>query len=143
MDKILVVDDEKSVRMVLGNLLKNEGYEVIEAENGKEALELVQKENPHVILMDIRMPVMGGLDAVKTLKGDEKTKRIPILVITAAGESKAEAAKADVDDFLQKPFDAEEVSIRVKSMLKIRNLSDELQRVITYMDELEKEREKT
>ncbi len=143
MHKILVVDDERSVRMLMLNLLEKEQYEVMEAANGKEAVELARRENPSVILMDVRMPVMDGIEACKKLKKDEKTKYIPILAVTAAGQSRMEMIAADVDDFLQKPFDTEEVSIRVRSMLKIKDLTDELQRVYAYVEELERQRKKS
>lgn len=142
MNKVLVADDEKFVRMLMCELLMKEGYEVIETADGKEAVELARKENPHVILMDISMPVMDGIEACKKLKKDEKTKYIPILVITAVGTSKMEAIAAGADDFLHKPFDLEEISIRVRSMLKMRHLTNELQRLYAYVEELEKQRKK-
>ncbi len=143
MHKILVVDDEKSVRTLICNLLEKEEYEVMEAANGKEAVELARRENPGVILMDVRMPVMDGIEACKELRKYEKTKHIPILAVTAVGQSKMEMIAAGVDDFLQKPFDTDEVAIRVRSMLKIRDLTDELQRVYAYVEELERQRKES
>ena len=117
--KILIVDAEETVRRVLRSLLQKEGYEVIEAEDGKTGVELAKKEDPDVILMDLTMPVMGGLQACRLLKKDEKTKNIPVLVITAlGGENKMEAINAGIDDFVTKPFNSEEISIRIKSILK-------------------------
>ena len=139
--KILIVDDEEIVRRVLSSLLKKEGYEVIEAEDGEAGVELAKKEDPDVILMDLTMPRMGGLEACRLLKKDEKTKNIPVLVITAlGGENKTEAINAGIDDFVSKPFDAEEISIRVKSMLKIKKLTDELERVLAYVNDIDKQR---
>ena len=139
--KILIVDDEEVIRRVLRGLLKKEGYEVIEAEDGETGVELAKKEDPDVILMDLTMPVMGGLQACRLLKKDEKTKNIPVLVITAlGGENKTEAINAGIDDFVSKPFDAEEISIRVKSMLKIKKLTDELERVLAYVNDIDKQR---
>ena len=116
MPKILIVDDEEIVRRVLSSLLKKDGYQVMEAEDGEAGVELAKKEDPDVILMDLTMPKMGGLEACRLLKKDEKTKNIPVLVITAlGGENKTEAIDAGIDDFVSKPFDAEEISIRVKS----------------------------
>jgi len=129
------------VRRVLRSLLKKDGYEVIEAEDGEAGVELAKKEDPDVILMDLTMPVMGGLQACRLLKKDEKTKNIPVLVITAlGGENKTEAINAGIDDFVSKPFDAEEISIRVKSMLKIKKLTDELERVLAYVNDIDKQR---
>jgi CheY-like chemotaxis protein len=143
MNKVLIADDEQSVRMLMRKILFKEGYDVIETADGKEAVEFTRKENPHVIIMDIRMPVMSGIEACRELKKDEKTKYIPILVVTAVGTSKMEAIAAGADDFLQKPFDQEEVLTRVKSMLKIRHLTDELQRIYAYVKELESQRKKS
>ena len=140
MPRILVVDDEETVRRVLRSLLQKEGYEVIEAEDGRAGVELAKKEDPDVILMDLRMPVMDGLKACRLLKKDKKTKNIPVLVITAISESKMEAVKTGIDDFINKPFDTEEVLIRVKSMLKIKKLTDELERVLAYVNDIDKQR---
>ena len=139
--KTLIVDDEEVIRRVLRSLLRKEGYEVIEAEDGGAGVELAKKEDPDVILMDLTMPGMGGLEACRLLKKDEKTKNIPVLVITAlGGENKTEAINAGIDDFVSKPFDAEEISIRVKSMLKIKKLTDELERVLAYVNDIDKQR---
>lgn len=143
MNKVLVADDEESIRILMRKILVREGYEVIETADGKEAVELARRENPHVIIMDIRMPVMNGIEACRRLKKDEKTRYIPILVLTAVGTSRMQAIAAGADDFLQKPFDQEEVSIRLKSMLRIRHLTDELQRVYMYVNELENQRKKS
>jgi len=141
MSKILIVDDEKTIRSVLRSLLEKEGYEIIEAENGAAGVEFAKKEDPDVILMDLTMPVMGGLKACRLLKEDVKTKNIPVLVLTTeTGENKVEAINAGVDDFVNKPFDSEEISIRVKSMLKIKTLSDELERVLAYVENIDKQR---
>ena len=139
-NKILIVDDEKIVRALIRKILENEQYEVIESTNGYEAVESAKKENPDVILLDMKMPVMDGIETCRRLRADEKTKNIPILVITALGETKMEAIKAGVDDFINKPFDTEEVIIRVKSMLKIKNLTDGLQRISAYGDGIAKQK---
>ena len=142
MPRILVVDDEETVRRVLRSLLQKEGYEVIEAEDGRAGVELAKKEDPDVILMDLMMPVLDGLKACRLLKEDEQTKNIPVLVITAlSGENKMEAIDAGIDDFVNKPFDAQEISIRVKSMLKIKKLTDELERALAYIEGIDKQRE--
>ena len=138
MQRILVADDEKSVRMVLSSLLREQGYEVLEAVNGEQAVEMALREKPQVICLDLRMPVMDGLEALAKLKQEELTREIPVLVLTAAGEKKSQATKAGADDFLQKPFDADEVALRVNSMLKISGLTDELRRVVAYLGLLEK-----
>ena len=139
MPKILIIDDEEIVRRVLRSLLNKEGYEVIEAEDGGAGVELAKKEDPDVILMDLRMPVMDGLKACRLLKKDKKTKNIPVLVVTAISESKMEAIKAGIDDCVNKPFNAEELSIRVKSMLKIKKLTDGMERLYAYVEDIDKQ----
>lgn len=141
-NKILIVDDEDSIRALIRRILENEKYEVIEAVNGQEAIEFAKKENPDVILLDMKMPVMNGLEACRRLKKDEKTKNIPIIAVTAFNENKKDAVEAGIDDFVNKPFDMVEVIIRVKSMLKIKNLTDGLQRISAYGDGIAEQRKK-
>ena len=123
---------------MLGRFLTKAGYEVITASNGERAIEIAKKQNPASILLDINMPVMGGIEACKTVKADEKTCSIPVIMVTAYPEQKIEALQAGADDFVDKPYDLVEVSVRVKCALRIRHLTDELSRVVAYMRELEK-----
>lgn len=69
MDKILIAEDEKVTRLMLGNILRKEGFQIIEAGNGKEAVEIFKKESPSVVILDLEMPVMGGSEAIGILKG--------------------------------------------------------------------------
>ena len=84
---ILIVDDEKSVRQVLGRRLTAWGYQVAEAENGKVAIEVALQQNPDLILLDIMMPVCDGIETSRLLKGDPRTKMIPIIFVTALMET--------------------------------------------------------
>ena len=84
---ILIVDDEKSVRQVLGRRLTAWGYQVAEAENGKVAIEVALQQNPGLILLDIMMPVCDGIETSRLLKGDPRTKMIPIIFVTALMET--------------------------------------------------------
>ena len=81
-DKVLVVDDEWEIRDVLSKFLTEEGYEVLEASNGEEAIELAERENPQVILLDVIMPGMDGIETCKRLKAEEKTRFIPVIMAT-------------------------------------------------------------
>ncbi len=141
-DKALVVDDEPDVRDMLSEFLTNEGYGVILATNGEEALELAERESPHVILLDIMMPGMDGIEVCNSLKANEKTRSIPILIMTAYADRDVEAYLEGADDFVTKPFSMAELSFRVGSMLRIRHLTDDLQRSLAYIEELEKDRSK-
>ena len=137
-DKILVVDDEWEIRDVLSSFLEEKGYEVILASNGEEALELVERVNPQVILLDVNMPGIDGIETCRRLKAAEKSRSIPIIMITAFQDREIEAYLEGADDFVVKPFNMVEISFRVESMLRIRHLSDELQRALAYIEELKK-----
>ena len=103
-DKILVVDDELEIREILGTFLTGEGYEVILASSGEEALELAERENPQVIIMDVKMPGIGGIETCRRLKTQEKTGSIPIIMITAHEDRDAEAFVKGADDIVIKPL---------------------------------------
>ena len=137
-EKVLVVDDDPEMRDLLTNLLEGEGYEVILGSNGKEAIELAEKENPQVILLDFEMPEISGIVACKKLKSGEKTASIPIIMITAYTNKKPDAIEAGADDFVNKPFDPTELSIRIEFVLRMRHLSNELDKAYAYLEELQK-----
>jgi DNA-binding response OmpR family regulator len=137
-DKVLVVDDDQEMRDLLSSLLEGEGYEVILGSNGEEAIELAEKENPQVILLDFEMPGIKGIEACKRLKSGEKTASIPIIMITAYTNKKPDAIEAGADDFVNKPFDPTELSIRVEFILRMRHLTNELEKASTYIKELQK-----
>src|SRR6476620_6446749 len=114
MRRVLVVDDEENMRLVLRTLLKRQGYEVETAESGEQALALVDTFGPDVILTDVRMPKMGGLDLLATLqaKGNEAT----VIVMSAYGnvDLALEAIKAGAYDYVQKPFKHEEIVLTLR-----------------------------
>jgi DNA-binding response OmpR family regulator len=138
--KVLVVDDEFEIRDVLSRFLTEEGYEIILASNGEEALELVERENPQVVLLDILMPGIGGIETCKRLKENEKTRFIPVIMATALWDKLSEAIDAGAEDFVTKPFNLTELSHRVESILRVRYLNDELERAVAYIQELQKDR---
>jgi len=137
-EKILVVDDEKEIRELLCIYLNEDGYEVIAASNGEEAISLAQAEHPQVILMDVKMPGIDGVETCKRLKGEEKTKSIPVIMVTAYQDRDVEAYLEGADDFVNKPFDRTEITFRIRSMLRISHLNDELERAMAYIEELDK-----
>jgi two-component system cell cycle response regulator len=140
-EKVLVVDDEFEIRDLLNEALKKEGYEVFLASAGEEAIELAKKETPHVILLDVRMPGIDGLEVCKRLKSEPKTQYIPIIMVTGYDGNKVAAIEVGADDFVNKPIDLVELAIRVKSILRTRYLTDELERAVAYIKELEKSRQ--
>ncbi|HWL24088.1 MAG TPA: response regulator [Ureibacillus sp.] len=106
MAKILVVDDAKFMRMTLSNILKKANHQVVgEAENGQEAIERYRDLNPDLVTMDITMPVMSGLDAVKGIKQEFPAAKV--IMCSAMGQQKmvVEAIEAGAKDFIVKPFD--------------------------------------
>jgi two-component system, chemotaxis family, chemotaxis protein CheY len=109
MTKVLVVDDAEFLRVRITKMLAAEGYEVNEAENGARALELYQQIKPDVVLMDITMPEMDGLTALKSIRGIDSNARI--IMLTALGQESVvmEAVKAGAKDFVVKPYDADRV----------------------------------
>ena len=137
-DKVLVVDDEQEIRDLLNTFLTQQGYDVFLASNGTAAIQLANQEDPGVILLDVKMPEIDGIEVCKRLKAEEKTKSIPIIILTGLGDRELEAYLEGADDFVRKPFLIEELSIRVKSALHIRNLTNELDRALAYIKELEK-----
>lgn len=114
---ILVVDDEKDIVSALEIYLKAEGYRVLAAYNGKEALSVAAREDVHLILMDIMMPVMDGLTAMAQLR---QTSNVPVILLTAKGEDtdKVLGLNVGADDYITKPFNPLELVARVKTQLR-------------------------
>ena len=98
MSKVLIVDDSKENLKLLRIILQKNGYEVIEALNGKEGVATAKEHNPHLILMDIQMPVLDGISALKILRSDESTKHIPVIALTSF------AMQGDMEKFLGEGF---------------------------------------
>ena len=121
---ILIADDEPTNRLVAKLALSKEGYKIIEAVNGIEAINLANKYHPDVILMDAMMPEMDGFDAIKNIKQTDELLNIPILMITAldSKEDKVKAFKSGANDYLSKPFDMQELTLRVRSFVQMRQL---------------------
>lgn len=115
--KILVVDDEKEIRNLLEIYLLNEGYDVIKAEDGKEALSILDKEDIKLMVLDIMMPGIDGLEVCKITR--EKLD-IPILMLSAKSEDmdKIQGIMTGADDYMTKPFNPLELTVRVKSLLR-------------------------
>ncbi len=119
-ERILVVDDEPDIRDVLRLTLEGDGYEVAEAADGQEALEMVQKTSPHLILMDFKMPRLNGGQVCQILKKDILLQHLPIILLTSKGEvaDKVRGIDAGADDYVVKPFDPMELLARVRMILR-------------------------
>jgi len=121
---ILIADDEPTNRFIIKRLLKQEGYNILEAKNGFEAIELTKHNRVDVILMDAMMPEMDGFEAIKEIKKIENLQNIPILMITAldSKDDKVKAFESGANDFITKPVDKDELLLRVKSFVQMRCL---------------------
>lgn len=129
MKKILVIDDLPENVFILQDRLTHEGYEVITAYNGSEGIEKAYSTLPDLILLDVMMPDISGFEVCKILVNDERTKHIPIILVTAraGAEDTKEGLEAGAFDYIKKPFNRVELMARVKSALK---LSDANQQVL-------------
>ncbi len=118
--RVLIVDDEPVVLRSLRRVLESEKFAVIEASNGPQALELVASERPDLVVLDIVMPEMDGIDVCRRLRADPFTARLPILFLTAKGrrEDVARGLDAGGDDYLVKPLDVVELPARVRALLR-------------------------
>jgi CheY-like chemotaxis protein len=119
---VLLVDDEDSLRRVMRDLLAREGYAVIEARNGVEALDQVDRHAPDVIVLDLNLPDMDGYSVLSQLRSRPATRKTPVLVLTAKGDEDNEVRVFELgaDDFLTKPFRAKALSKRLEVVLARR-----------------------
>ncbi|WP_315791828.1 two-component system response regulator [Fischerella sp. JS2] len=126
--KVLIVDDHAASRMTAVALLAMEGYEVIEADSGSTAVELVTQKQPDLILLDVMMPGLDGFEVCQLLKQNEHTRLIPIIFVTALNDrrSRIRGIEVGADDFLSKPFDRVELAARVKSLVRQKRLNEDL-----------------
>ncbi len=129
--KILVVDDaEENIKLVTEILNRpNREYDIISAGDGHEALQLVKEYTPDLIMLDVVMPGIDGFEVCRILKEDERTRLIPVVMITAldSQQDRLRGLEAGVDDFISKPFNVYELLARVKNLLKLRSYINELE----------------
>lgn len=123
MPKVLVVDDEQDILELIRHSLAKEGFEVHVAANGAQAIEQARKVKPEIIIMDVMMPVMDGMEACRQLKDNPDTKNIPVIFLTARSEEFAELAgfEAGADDYIAKPVRNRVLLSRVKAILRRGN----------------------
>jgi OmpR family response regulator RpaB len=124
-ERILVVDDEASIRRILETRLKMVGYEVITAADGEEAVEAYQKHNPDLVILDVMMPKMDGYGVTREIR---KTSETPIIILTALGDvsERITGLELGADDYVIKPFSPKELEARVKAVLRRVNARDDL-----------------
>lgn len=140
---VLIVDDNPQNVELLYAFLEELPVKVVTAVDGVDALEKVEQFNPDLVLLDIMMPRMSGFQVCRKLKGDEKTRDIQVLMVTALNElgDIEQASECGTDDFVSKPVNKFELLTRVKSLLRVRHLKSELERALTYLNEVEQEEE--
>lgn len=136
--RVLAVDDESRNLRLMEAMLLPLGYEVFLAKSGEEALDIIRKTPPDVVLLDIMMPGVNGFEVARRMKADEETRFIPIIMVTALKEveDRVKALEVGADDFLTKPVEKVEVKARVASSLKIKAYNDHMR---SYQKELESE----
>jgi two-component system alkaline phosphatase synthesis response regulator PhoP len=139
--RVLIADDNEPNRELLEVYLAELDCEVATAVDGRDTLDKVASFQPHVILLDVMMPKLSGFEVCERLKSDPATSPIMILMVTALGElgDIERAVNAGTDDFLSKPVNKVELVKRVENMLKLRHVSDELERLRSYISTMDDE----
>jgi DNA-binding response OmpR family regulator len=120
MERVLIVDEDPDIVRLVRYNLSHSGYEVQSAASGREALELVQKQPPDLVVLDVMLPDVDGLEVCRTLRQQSSSRRIPILMLTARGEEidRVVGFELGADDYVSKPFSPRELVLRVKSILR-------------------------
>jgi len=129
MSKVLLVDDDSDVLLYISTILTREGnYSIETAEDGEEALKKVASDPPDIIILDLMMPGINGMEVCRSLKSDEVTKYIPVIMLSARRDITdiVEGMETGANDYLTKPFNPEELVARLQVHLRIRALEEEL-----------------
>jgi putative two-component system response regulator len=126
--KVLVVDDVSANVDLLKRLLTREGYKVVTALDGEQALEMLDREHPDLVLLDVLMPKLSGYEVCERIKHNKATRLTPVVLITALQESgdRIQGINAGADDFLTKPVNAHELKARVRSLVRLKRYTDDL-----------------
>lgn len=134
--KILVVDDERDISDIVAFNLRREQYDVLTALDGESALVIAQREQPDLVLLDLMLPGIGGLEVCRRLRADTRTAQIPIVMLTAKGEETDAVVglSQGADDYVRKPFGVKELMARVAAHLRARSRASEedLPRVLRF-----------
>ena len=140
---ILVVDDEQDLLDLIEYNLKKEGFDVLKAEDGKEGIEMAREHSPNLVLLDIMMPVMDGMEAVEIMREDDDLRRIPIIFLTARGDEKTEVEGLNKggDDYITKPISTTKLISRIKAVLRrFEETEEPTNRIEVHGIEIDKDR---
>jgi len=126
--RVLIADDTESVRSLFERLLSTDGHEVVSAPDGRSALEAIQRDRPDVILLDVEMPGLSGLEVCRRLKADPATRLTPVVMVTGQTDlsDRIRGIEAGADEFLSKPVHPQELRVRVRSLSRVKHLIDAL-----------------
>jgi two-component system, OmpR family, KDP operon response regulator KdpE len=138
---ILIVDDEPQIRRVMRTTLSSNGYAVLEAKSGEEALDIMRKERPDLVLLDVNMPGMGGLEACREIR-DQSDVAIIMLTVRNTEHDKVLALDAGADDYVVKPFGIEELLARIRAALRRTSSADAVPPFVSTDLEIDFERRK-
>ncbi|MEK6728019.1 MAG: response regulator [Candidatus Omnitrophota bacterium] len=135
-EKILIVEDEKDIVKMLEYNLKKEGFRTVSASDGEDALDLANRENPDLILLDLMLPGIDGLEACKELKKEQKTASIPIIMLTAKTQEadKIVGLELGADDYVTKPFSPRELIARIKAVIRRGKEKEKLPEILKIAD---------
>lgn len=138
---ILVVDDNEQNLELIQAYLEDIECKTIPAKDGLAALDIIKDSKPDLVLLDVMMPRMSGFEVCRRIKNNPATADLPVIMVTALNElgDIERAIESGTDDFLSKPVNKLELLTRVKTMLKLKHLTDKLERTLAYLSELEKE----
>jgi CheY-like chemotaxis protein len=138
---VLVVDDNQQNIELLAAYLEDLECRTIGALSGEQALQIVSSQPPDLILLDVMMPRMSGFEVCRKIKSSSRTRNIPIIMVTALNEfgDIERGVDSGTDDFVSKPVNKLELLTRVKTMLKLKDLTDKLERTLAYLSEIEKQ----
>ena len=127
--KILVIDDDENIRTSLYDILNMENYRVVTESDGHRAIDVIREQKPDVILLDVNMPGMSGIEITKIIKDDPQLRLIPVIIVTGNNDQKTklDALKSGADEFLNKPPHVAELLVRVRALLKVKAFNDHLQ----------------
>jgi two-component system, OmpR family, alkaline phosphatase synthesis response regulator PhoP len=137
--RILIADDNQQNRELLEAYLADDGHEILMAADGRQTLDVTLEQKPDLILLDIMMPKLSGYEVCQRLKENPTTRNIPVLMVTALRDMGdiEKAVAAGADDFLSKPVHRLELKTRVRSLLRVRHLTNERDRLLAYLAEVE------